>query len=342
MKQIFCEKYDFDEHKRRGRLASIGLGEDEIALVEQLQRHVVQPHLDDLIDQFFRLLRLDNEVNRIFAQGFREEKLHQFLTNYLASLGAEFDQAKYFEQRLRMGIAHINAGINLVVFQIGYRILQQLLLDAVPKEAKNDEVLKAFVLKITTLDLIIATEVYQRYNAAVAAELQPEDNISRGSLRKVLNSDQVSELLLTGLQQSDSDSPGCLAIARIDELEKIEQVYGKETVKQVRLGLTSRLLATLRPGDGVGVVADEGFLFVLSHTTINMAQDISKRLMNCVSLHPVSADKMTIPVTISLVLIAVNPNIEHAELIQYLKEKLTEVQARGVNQLEIIDGVVGG
>ena len=340
MKLTFCEKYGFDESKRHGRLAAIGLGEDELALVDQVQRHVIEPKREQIISQFFRVLRLDDEVNRVFSRGFRQEKLENFLANYLLSMGVDFNQAKYFEQRLRMGIAHINAGVNLVVFQMAYRMLQQLLIDALPSEAKNEDLLRAFILKITTLDLIIATEVYQKYQTALKSEAQNE-SLSRGSLRKVLNEDQVSELLLTGLQQSTSESPGCIAVGRIDELEKVENVYGKETVDLVRQGVISRLLATLRPGDGVGLVAGQGFLFVLSHTTLDIAGEISKRLMACISDHPVSADKMTIPVTISLVLVAVDPDVEHKLHIQQLEQQLTNIQAKGINQLEILNGVVG-
>ena len=351
MKLVFCEKYGFDEHKRKARLSASGLGVDEVTLAEQVQRHVVQPHMDELIAQFFRLLRLDDEANRIFSRGFRDDKLQHFLANYLVSMGDEFDQAKYFEQRLRMGIAHVNAGVSLVVFQVGYRILQQLLVDLVPIQAKNESLLRAFILKITTLDLIIATEVYQRYTGGHISENGAEhftpEQFSRGSVRKVLNDEQVNELLLTGLQQPDSESETCLAVAKIDELEKIEQVYGKETAKQIREGLTSRLLSTLRPGDGVGLVADGGFLFVLSHATLPIAEEICKRLMQCVSQNPVSADKMTIPVTISLVLMLVDTDAEHKVFISHLQQQLKQIQAKGVNQLELvneverIDGAVG-
>ncbi|MDH3327300.1 MAG: protoglobin domain-containing protein [Gammaproteobacteria bacterium] len=341
MKLIFCEKYGFDEHKRNGRLSAIGLGQDEKALAEQVLRHVIHPHLDDLVAQFFRILRLDDEANRIFSRGFRDDKLAHFLASYLSSMGAEFYQPAYFEQRLRIGIAHVNAGVSLVVFQIGYRILQQLLMDAVPKAAKNESLLRAFILKITTLDLVIATEVYQKYSGITRTEIQDPNEMSRGSVRKLLNNEQVNELLLTGLQQSGSETPGCLAIAKIDEVDKIERVYGKVTVDQVRRGLTERLLATLRPGDGVGLVAGEGFIFVLSHTSLLMAEEISKRLMSCVSQNPVSADKMTIPVTISLVLMLVDTDVEHKILVQHLVKQLTLMQVKGVNQLEIVDGVVG-
>ncbi|MDH5256709.1 MAG: protoglobin domain-containing protein [Gammaproteobacteria bacterium] len=341
MKLIFCEKYGFDEQKRKTRLAALGLGRDESALAEQMQRHVIQPHIEELIAQFFRLLRLDDEANRVFGRGFRDDKLQHFLVNYLQSMGDGFAQSEYFEQRLRMGIAHVNAGINLVVFQIGYRILQQLLMDRVPEEAKNEDLLRAFILKITTLDLLIATEVYQKYNGVATSEPVVREQLSRGSLRKLLNHDQVNELLLTGLQQSNPESPGCLAIANVDEIEKIEQVYGKATVDQVRQGMTARLLATLRPGDGVGLIASGGFLFVLSHTTLPIAEEICKRLMKCISQHPVSADKMTIPVTISLVLTLVDAGVEHKLFIHQLEKQLTRMQARGVNQLEIMNGVVG-
>ncbi len=362
MKLVFCDKYGFDEHKRKARLSAAGLGADEVALAEKVQRYVIQPHLDDIIAQFFRVLRLDDEVNRVFARGFRDDKLQHFLANYLISMGAEFNQPTYFEQRLRMGIAHVNAGISFVVFQTGYRLLQQLLVDLVPSEVKNESLLRAFILKITTFDLIIATEVYQKYsgtlhvnsgtansgrNTKSTVDQQAGDKMSRGSLHQLLNDEQVGELLLTGMQHADPDISTCLAVAKIDEIEKIERVYGKETVEQVRMGLTSRLLSTLRPGDGVGLIAGGGFIFVLSHASLSIAEDICRRLMLCISQHPVSADKMTIPVTMSLVLMCVDTEAEPKEFILHLEQQLARIQAKGVNQLELVndveenDGAVG-
>jgi len=343
MKLVFCTKYGFDEHKRKARLSALGLGIDEVTLAEQVQRHVIQPNLDEIVAGFFRVLRLDDEVSRVFSRGFRDDKLQHFMANYLVSIGAEFDQPAYFEQRLRMGIAHVNAGVSLVVFQIGYRLLQQLLMDLVPPEAKNADLLRAFMLKITTLDLIIATEVYQKYRAKHtlddATEHPLSAQMSRGSLRKLLDDEQVSELLLTGLQSSEAGIGSCLAVAKIDEIAKIEQVYGKETVDLVRQGLTARLLATLRPGDGVGLVSAGSFVFVLSHTTPAIGEDICKRLMMCVSQHPVSADKMTIPVTISLVLMFVETNAELKTGLSRLEQQLTQIQAKGVNQLEFVNDI---
>ena len=102
------------------------------------------------------------------------------------------------------------------------------------------------------------------------------------------------------------------------------------------------MLATLRPGDGVGLVAGGGFIFVLSHTTLPIAEEICIRLMACVSQNPVSADKMTIPVTISLVLMIVDKDAETKIFISHLEKQLIQIQAKGVNQLGIFDGVVGG
>jgi len=336
MKLIFSEKYLFNEEKRKGRLAAAGLGEDEVSLGEQMQRHVILPHMQEIISQFFRLLRLDGEANQIFSRGFRDDKLEKFLTSYLKTLGVRFNQAVYFEQRLRMGIAHVNAGVTLVVFQQGYRILQQLLVDFVPDVAKNDELLRAFILKITTLDLIIATEIYQSYDG-----FQGENGVSnhsRGSVQKVLNRDQVGELILTGLEPIEGESSSCVAIARVDELNKIENVYGKETATLVRQGITDRLLATLRPGDGVGLISENRYLFVISHTELDHAHEICRRLLNSINEHPISADKITIPVTISLVLSAVDQNTDQKQLISDLELALTQSQHKGVNQLGILNG----
>jgi len=340
MQLTFCTKYSLDEKKRQSRLSSMGLAEDEFKLAEQLQRHVIKPNLDDIVIQFFRMIQLDDEAGNMFAKGFRSDKLTRFLYRYLTTLGKDFTEGVYFEQRLRVGIAHINAGVSFIVFQLAFRILQQLLLDNLPRDIKNREFLSAFILKITSLDLVIATEAYENYRLAKTPDaIVP----TRGSVQQLLNSEQLNALLAANWRDAADDCETYVGLAAIDDDQRIEQCYGQQTAQDARNGAVQRILSSLRPGDALGQFDDEHFLLVLSNTSNKNAHDICRRVMDKIASHPFSADKMTIPVTISIVLASyAHPEI-HEEVLPSLLQTLTKLQEQGINQLELVaDANTGG
>ncbi len=340
MMLTFCTKYSFDEKKRQSRLASIGLGEDEYKLAEQLQRNVIKPNLDEIVIQLFRMIQLDDEAGKMFVQGFRSDKLTRFLYRYLTTLGKNFSDGAYFEQRLRVGIAHINAGVSFIAFQLAFRILQQILLDHVPENIKNRGFLSTFILKITSLDLVIATEAFEHYRLAQ----NPEAAIpSRGSVQQLLSSEQLNALLAANWREASGNCETYVGLAAIDDDQRVEQCYGQQTARDARNGVVQRMLTSLRPGDGLGQFDDEHFLIVLSNTTYENAYDICRRVMDKVALHPFSADKMTIPVTISIILTSYSHPEIHDEVLPRLMQALTKIQEQGINQLELVtDADTGG
>jgi len=342
MQLTFCTKYSFDDKKRAARLAALSLSLDEYKLAQQFQRQVIEPNLEHLVTQFFRILKLDDEINHMFAKGFREDKLEWFLRRYLSTLGVNFTEATYFEQRLRMGLAHLNVGVSLVSYQLAYRILQQLLFDAVPNKTRNHDLLQAFVLKITTLDLIIATEAYGHYGKADATTENDEQPVPHHQ-RQLLGLDRLSDYIEVNKAHDSEALLTFFALVRIDNDHRIEQCYGNETEQQVRNGVVQRIFAELRPRDTMGSVDDGYYLIVLSHLTENEALDVCRRIMDKIAAHPLSADKITIPVTMSAILTHDFSLDATQASIEKLSVALANIQEKGVNQLELfIDADSGG
>ena len=204
---------------------------------------------------------------------------------------------------------------------------------SVPKDSKNQTYLSAFILKITTLDLIIATEAYEQYRL----QQNPQAKIPpRGSVQQLLNADQLNTLLASNWLAADENIETYVGLARVDEDQRIEQCYGQQTANEARNGVVQRMLASLRPGDGLGQFDDEHFLIVLSNTTHENAYDICRRVMHKIAANPFSADKMTIPVTISVIVTPYHHAEIHDEVLPGLVKALARLQEHGINQLELV------
>ena len=341
MQLTFCEKYGIDAKSRQSRLAVLGLSEQEHKLASQLQQTVIARNLNELVENFFRFLQLDDEVNRIFLAGFRQQKLEEFLKQYLTSLGVAFDQGRYFELRLRMGIAHINVGINFSTFQAAYRLLQQLLIDAIADDNKSKNLLIAFVIKITNLDLIIASEAYQHYQLNnVHNEKNVTDSVA--AQPKLLSPRQLDELLVVNNATRDNTSSQSVALVIIDGFSNIEQCYGEKIARQVQQGVSARLLADVRPSDGIARSGAAQFVVHFSDTNVADAELICQRLSHKIAMHPIAADKMTIPVTISIFLTPIDDDDSLPMILESLNSNALQLQSSGVNRLESIKNAASG
>src|SRR5690606_19952122 len=85
----------------------------------------------------------------------------QFLTDF----GVWFKEADYFEKRAGLGVVHARVGVPLSLLLIASGLLQSLILEAVLErmDVRAERVsLTNLVVKLTSLDIALATEVYHR------------------------------------------------------------------------------------------------------------------------------------------------------------------------------------
>src|SRR5713101_7355506 len=134
----YCEEYGFGSKKRKARLVSLGLTQADHKSALLLQNEVMGPHLDEIVDAFYDYLLKRPEFRKVIAKGFDVAHLKKTQTLYLLNLGVGFDQAEYFEERLRVGLAHAHAGVPLSLYQSAYCLLQPLMIDHFPDEWMAD------------------------------------------------------------------------------------------------------------------------------------------------------------------------------------------------------------
>ena len=152
-----CLEFGFDDDKIRRRLAFLYLSGADQDFAQRLQQDVIIPNVDSIIDQFYDILTFQPESRRILTTGELIQSLKKTQRDYLLSLGVDFESTAYFEERLRIGLAHARVGIPLSVYQCAYRGLTQIIIDTIPASISDDpkiyKSIVSFLLKITTLDM---------------------------------------------------------------------------------------------------------------------------------------------------------------------------------------------
>jgi diguanylate cyclase (GGDEF)-like protein len=342
--RLYYDKFGFDEQVIASRLALLGLGETELLLARQLNKKVIQPHIDHIIHVFYQLLLQNNEFSSVIERGFSIQKLQSSQRDYLLSLGLDFTEADYFEQRLRIGMAHVWAGVSLHLYQCAYRILQQLLIDHIPAGSKKRDVLIAFILKITNLDMSLAIEAY--HNAQIHGLTESieeltdmtsklENRLKYDSLTKVLTRESVLSLLEEDVQQAHKHKhPLSIIMADLDFFKQVNDKHGHQIGDEVLADIAARIASTLRQQDVVGRYGGEEFVVVLNKADSKAAADIAERIRRRVADYPFKVDHVKLQMTLSQGVAQLTEQDSMESLIRRADNALYQSKRHGRNRVE--------
>ena len=145
MPDNYFRKLGFDQQRLQEHLQLYQL-DDSDAKIATCFSHLIKNRLSQITEDFFQGLRNNRETNAIFDQSINSEALKSAFSSYLLELGVGFDRQEYFESRLRLGMVHIWAGVNLTQYQSAYLLLQQLLISCIKPDVTDREQLVTYVL----------------------------------------------------------------------------------------------------------------------------------------------------------------------------------------------------
>jgi len=343
MDTSYCEKFGFEAGKIRARLAMLGLGDGDKVLARRLQDKVIRPNLDEITGQFYRILLQHDEFVSILSSSSSLDNLKSTQRQYLLSLGLNFGEQSYFEGRLKVGMAHVWVGVSLPMYQCAYRILQQLLVDHIPESSGKKDILISFILKITTLDMTLATEAY--HNARVLGLEQNLENLQNQaeSLQAQLEKDSLTQILsrssinriLTDIAQGRRTESICLIMADLDYFKQVNDNYGHLVGDDVLRDVAGRIHGSLRHEDAVGRYGGEEFLIVLAGADLKGGKEIAERIRTRIDSNPFHSSGFEIDVAISQGLIKIRPGESVSEMIRRADEALYQAKHNGRNRVEV-------
>jgi two-component system cell cycle response regulator len=346
MQVSLCDKYGFGKSARQQRLALFGLSSEDHNLALLLHDAVISTSKHQIVDQFYSFLLGQPDTATFISGPEVLERLKQTHTNYLESLGMDFDQEPYFENRLTVGLVHERIGLPLSLYQAAYCELQGLLLSSIPDKFVEEDKknLTQFIIKITSLDMSLATETY--HNILVGnltssiIDLRKEERrltfkAKQDSMTKAASRDHILSVLENELAFiGKRTSPTCIAMVDLDHFKKVNDNYGHLVGDEILKGVVGRIRSRMRNLDLIGRYGGEEFLLVFPATDLTTAADIVDRIRKHVESSPFHVDEFSIPVTISAGVTAMNKNDTMDDVLDRADQLLYQAKNNGRNRVE--------
>lgn len=343
----YCETYGFDAAWRAARLALLDLSVADAPIGARLRAAVIAPNIDAIVTAFYARLSADAESDSILRQSDRGALAHS-QTEYLRHFGAGFLEQPYFEDRLRIGLAHAWVGVPLGLYLCSYQVLQAVILEHIERaiaDPAERRALCAFLNKIAALDTSLASEIYHiaqmRHLESSVTRLHDE----RAQLRHAAGTDPLTGLanratLLPRLSQAlagavRKDRPLCVIMADLDRFKQVNDSYGHQVGDQVLRDTAARLGTAVRDFDLVGRYGGEEFIAVLQDTPLEIARQIAERVRGRIGDHPFNIQDLSLRVTISQGIAQAQPGDSVESLIHRADTALYAAKAAGRDCIRI-------
>ncbi len=310
----YCEKFGFDNDRIHQRLRWLDFSVEDHVLARRLQTEVIRPNITAIVNDFYDWLDSVKEVQEMLSGGFDIARLKATQTNYVRSLGMEFDTPEYFEARLRVGQAHAWIGLNLSLYNCAYYWLSQFIIAHFPDSLRvtdgDGRQIEAFLHKIVCLDISLAIETYHvaqvtSLEETLARTQQQKDRLrvaaSTDSLTGLANHDAIiAELELALAEVVQGEHTVAVVMADLDHFKDVNDTYGHLVGDKVLMEVSRRLRAALRGFDRVGRYGGEEFLLILHNATPTSMKHVAERVRKRITDNPVKLPDLSLKVTMSM------------------------------------------
>jgi diguanylate cyclase (GGDEF)-like protein len=343
MPNTYFRNLGFDQQRLHQHLVLYQLESLDTEHARQTHQ-LITSNLDQIVTRFFDFLSEERQAQEVFSQGYSQDKLRKSFSQYLETLGVEYDSEDYFESRLRLGVVHIWVGVNLSLFQSAFLRLQEILVDLVSDDRQDRDKMIRFILRISHLDMSLAILAYHEAQKKALIE-QVDHRLEQvktlkhqqqyDTLTQVLQRDSILEILENRLQQRrKSDDGFCIIMADIDHFKQVNDKFGHLCGDVVLYEIAQCLRDSIRHEDYVGRYGGEEFLLILNNN-METTTNISKRIIYEVANTILEADHNKIQVTISLGLTHVLASDDAHSIVARADEALYRAKQNGRNRFEI-------
>lgn len=338
--------YGFDTARRHVRLSQLNLTREDAARMEEIQRFVIQPTHRAIMDDFYRFILEQPDLRKYLNNDEHIVRLKQTQTEYLISLGINYDSDDYIEYRLRVGIAHARIGMPLSDYLVAYSRLQEILIDKMTVHGLSGPYYRS-MSKVLLLDMSLAIDAYNFAQLQSMADSIHELEGERERLNNQLMHDALTgaysrahilEQLDKRLSEIQRDTQKQLAVALLDldRFKNINDGYGHQAGDNVLYEFSHTVQKMIRRQDYFGRYGGEEFLLVLvdldHQDAYEFAERIRKRLAE--KIYRIGQHKLQVTTSIGLT-IAV-PGEIMAGVIERADKALYAAKNTGRNRTELL------
>jgi diguanylate cyclase (GGDEF)-like protein len=339
-----CEQFGFDADWRQAQLLLVDLDAYPGDQVRQLHEQVlVREVVERVVDRFYAQLMRHAQAAELLSS-FDLQHLKERQVAYFAEFGVNCREAEYFESRARVGIAHARVGVPLSLYLSAFGLLQALVLDAIGERVGDQSerlALGSLVMRLTTLDIALATEVYHRVQIQDLDRSVRHLEHQQTQLRKQLEQDSLTGVssrtsLLHEMQDAlgraaKTGQPLCLIMADLDHFKAVNDSHGHLVGDQVLKEVAARIKAALREFDVVGRFGGEEFVILLENTSHHTAHQIAERIRQRIASEPIRVAGQSLQLTISQGLAVRRDGDDAHALLQRADATMYQAKQRGRN-----------
>lgn len=347
--QGFCSAYGFNDYRRHCCLDVFELDpERDRPLAECLQKAVIEPRLDAIVDDFYNHLLAFDVYKQFLADDALLSRLKTSQRNYLRQFGIDFDSETYFAGRLQVGVAHKRVGLPVALYQSAYRKLMQIIIDSIPVDIDQHGVsrdkLSAFIIRMMAFDMSLAIETYhselvQELHQSLDS-LRTEGEELRGmvsidALTGVFSRSHILGLFERGINVARQQGKVLsLAMVDLDNFKKINDTHGHVVGDQVLGQVGKKMQQMLRDSDFVGRYGGEEFMIVLCNTAIKDAKRVIERLRKSIADTQLYLDNgMQLSITLSAGVTELRDEDSQITITHRADEALYEAKRSGRNRI---------
>lgn len=347
MTLTYCEKFGFDAEKISERLQWLDLGDDDHATAKQLQRDIIQPHSDAIVEAFYAWLPTISEARTLLVDDELINRLKLTQTQYLLNLGVGFDQADYFESRLRVGQAHVWVGLSLSLYQCAYQHLGEIIFHYIDSSRSDARAQTTFIHKIIALDMSLAIETYHLTHVQSLEDSLDRSHRQQKRLRAAAATDSLTglanhEAIITELrnalkQPTQHNRPVVAIMADIDFFKQVNDTHGHPVGDKVLIEVARRIRSALRDFDEIGRYGGEEFLLVLNGASLTTAKHVAERIRRHVAEQPINLQGVEVQTSISLGVADARDNDSIDTLLARADKALYQAKTSGRNCVVIAE-----
>lgn len=201
--QSLSETLRFDARELNSRRAFFQLTDDDLVRLKGL-RAFAERHMDDVVEDFYRLLLSHPESRRFFPDEETIRRVKRMQRNYFLQLFDGQCDLAYVENRLRVGAAHERIGMAPRWYIGAYRHYLSILLDRITTDIKDPNEARAAyqsMLRLVAFDMSLAIDAYIAANIETLGRHQAA--IRELSTPVIKVHDQVLLLPLVGAIDSE-------------------------------------------------------------------------------------------------------------------------------------------
>ncbi len=339
-----CDQFGFDADWRAAQLSLIGLNDFSREQVRLLGERVLDRETSALIiERFYRQLDRHPPA-RALLSSFDVVHLRERQIAVLEEFGDWFQDAAYFESRARLGVTHARVGLPLSLYVASVGLLQSLILEVLLERLDSREqrrMLTELVVKLSSLDVSLATEVYHRARtdgldrSLRSLELQREElckQLEQDSLTGVSSRTSVLREMARAIERATkTGQPLVVIMVDLDHFKSVNDQHGHLIGDRVLKDVAMRIKAALRGFDLVGRYGGEEFVVLLENTSLHTARQVAERIRRRIAGEPVQIQGVALTMSLSQGLALYSEGEDVQTLLRRADQAMYRAKAAGRN-----------